>query len=156
MQNHWVFWGFWVSVNAIASYLWSLLAITPSLASMGGMLLGILIFIMVYAMFDRYLVNHNHLSWHHALRKGVFTKAGLQLLNLTLLLNLPLSPEFWAGMASVSISSNLLDLSDTASPFLFTLVNALLTGFFLSLMVAVISLIFWLMSNAKAKVSVNP
>lgn len=156
MQNHWLFWGFWVSVNAIASYAWGVLLITPTVASMGGMLLGILIFIITYAVFDQYLLNKNHLRWHNALRKGVFTKAALQLLNLSVFINLPLAPEFWAGMASIFISSNVLVLSERDYPFLFTLVNTLLTGFFLSLMVAVISLIFWLISNAKAKVSANP
>lgn len=138
MKNHWAFWGFWISINAVASFIWGNIVISPSLPSVTGMLLGILFYIVVYSAIDGYLQHHhNHLQ--QALRKGVYIKAALQLLNLALFFELLIAPELWAGIASVSFTQEVLDLQQTTQPFLFSLTNTILTGALLSLMVVVIS-----------------
>lgn len=78
------------------------------------MVLGILLYIVLYALVDKALLAHNHLQSHHALRKSVYIKAGLQLLNIGLLLGLPISLELWTGSMSLHITDDLLGIQPTA------------------------------------------
>ena len=138
MKNNWAFWGFWVSINAVASFIWGNIVVSPSLSSVTGMLLGILFYIVAYSAIDGYLQQrHSHLQ--HSLRKGVYIKAALQLLNLALFFELLIAPELWAGIASVSFTQEVLGLQQTTQPFLFSLTNTILTGALLSLIVLAIS-----------------
>lgn len=138
MKNNWAFWGFWVSINAVASFIWGNIVVSPSLSSITGMLLGILFYIVAYSAIDGYL-QHRHSHLQQALRKGVYIKAALQLLNLALFFELLIAPELWAGIVSVSLTQEVLGLQQTTQPFLFSLTNTILTGALLSLMVLAIS-----------------
>ncbi len=150
MRNHWLFWSFWVIVNALAGYVWGTLLMAPTtLGPIAGMLLGTAIFIVAYALIDKYLITHRYQNWHQALRKGVYIKAALQLLNFTLLLKVPIVPELWAGGISISMVTDILGINSRAQPFLFALTNTLLTGLLLSMMVAAISFIVGITSKAK-------
>ena len=136
MHYRFGFWTFWVVVNAIASFVWGAVLHNNIL----GMLVGIACFVVVYTLLDSYLLKH-HRKAHKALITGVYIKAGLQLFNIAIFsnLNIPMIPEVIAGILTLTILEPIIN-SDQ-QPFLFALLATLLTGFFLSLMVGVISLI---------------
>lgn len=152
MKNHWAFWIFWVSANAVASFIWGNLVISPSLPSVAGMMLGIAVFIIVYAVIDHYLMTHKHHQLHQSLRKSVYIKAGLQILNLGLLVGLMVSPELWAGIMSTGFTQQTLGIQPNIAPFFFTLINTLITGGLLSLMVAALTILLAFASKMKSKV----
>ena len=138
MQYRFGFWTFWVVVNAIASFVWAIV-FNQSTPYILGMVVGVACFIMAYTLFDGYLLKHQHRQAHKALITGVYIKAGLQLLNIVTFISLPIAPEMWAGIGAVAIVEQLVNIHQ--QPFLYALLATLLTGFFLSLMVGVISLI---------------
>lgn len=143
MTNHWLFWGFWVMANALASFMWGSIVLSAIPAAFAGMLLGIVVFILVYGTLDAYLIKQNLSRWHDALRRSVYIKAGLQLMNVFLAFGWPASPELWAGIISVGITQDRLGIAQNHYPFGFALLNTLLTGAILSLMVAALTAIIF-------------
>lgn len=143
MRNHWLFWGFWVLVNALASFTWGSIVVNSVPLAFAGMLVGIVIFILIYGSVDAYLLKQGYTQLHNALRRSVFIKAGLQLMNGFLIFGWPLSPELWAGIISVGITDDRLGISQIHHPFAFALLNTLLTGAILSLLVAVLTAVIF-------------
>ena len=140
MKLRWPFWILWVIVNALASLFWAVF-LGNSLPYFAGIVSGIACFIIFYTLLDGYLSKHQHFAAQRALGLGVYIKAGLQILNLFVLIDLPsLIPEVWAGAAASLLISELIDISDS---FSFALLTTLLTGAFLSVLVAMISLLVW-------------
>ncbi|SUD92118.1 hypothetical protein [Psychrobacter phenylpyruvicus] len=143
MKNHWLFWGFWVLVNALASFIWGSMLLRPIPSAFAGMLLGIAIFILIYGSLDAYLLKRGYTQLHNALRRSVFIKAGLQFMNLFLIFGWPIAPELWAGIISVGITNDHLGISQNLYPFLFALLNTIFTGAILSLLVAVLTAVIF-------------
>ena len=140
MTIRWGFWSFWVGMNAITGFIWAIVLLPPSLASIGGILLGIAIFILFYGWLESYLINIKMLRLRDAMLKGVYIKSALQLL---------IVPEIWAGMAATFITKEWLKISEYHYPFLSGFFNTLFTGSFLSVLVALITLVtvFFLKKN---------
>ncbi|MBV7435207.1 hypothetical protein KRX19_09250 [Cardiobacteriaceae bacterium TAE3-ERU3] len=148
MQLRWSFWILWVIVNAITSFFWAVF-LGNSLPYLAGILSGVVCFIVFYTLLDGYLAKHQHFSGQRALVRGVYIKAGLQVLNLFAINNLPpFIPEIWAGSAAIMLVDKLVHESDS---FLFALLTTLLTGAFLSVIVGAISLVIWVCTTDKAK-----
>ena len=148
--THWRFWTFWVCVNAIASFGWGI-ALGHGTAYVLGMVVGIAIFIVAYALLDAYLLKNGLKKWHDALKLGVYIKAGLQLLNLGIFIDLMISPEIWAGILALMVVGDGFDIgfgidSDTY-PFWFALASTLMTGAILSLIVGVLTQLIKLFKN---------
>lgn len=143
MKNHWLFWGFWILVNALASFTWGSMLLKPIPSAFAGMLLGIAIFILIYGLVDAYLVKQDYIQLHNALRRGVFIKAGLQFMNLFLIFGWPIAPELWAGIISVGITDDHLGISQNHHPFFFALLNTIFTGAILSLLVAALTAVIF-------------
>lgn len=149
MKLRWSFWMLWVIVNALASLFWSLF-LGRSFSYFAGILSGIACFIVFYTLVDGYLAKHQHFAGQRALVRGVYIKAGLQVLNFLAIADLMnLIPEIWAGSAALMLINELTYID--ANSFLFALLTTLLTGVFLSVMVGVISLIAWAFTKDKAK-----
>ena len=148
MQANWKFWTFWVVVNAIASFIWAII-LDNSIPYILGMLVGVACFIVAYTLFDGYLLKQQHKTAHKALVRGVHIKAGLQLLNFGMLINLPIAPEMWAGIVATDIVEQLVYINQ--QPFLYALLATLFTGFFLSLIVGVISLVVGLVQSRSSQ-----
>lgn len=111
------------------------------------MVLGVGCFIVFYALIDDFARKR---SWHQftaSLQKGVFIKAGLQLLNLAIPISPFIAPEVWAGIGGLYIAETFW--SDNTQPFLFTFTATLITGTNLTLFVAAISLLISLISKPK-------
>lgn len=148
MNKRWGFWTFWVSINAIAAFAWGFLISDNLWSFIGGMLVGISCFIVFYTLLDDFARKN---GWHKfiaALQKGVYIKAGLQVLNLAVIIPIsPLvSPEVLAGMGGLSVTESVLDMNQ---PFLLSFITTLITGALLSLLVGVISLIVLFISDSK-------
>lgn len=140
MQLRWSFWILWVIVNAIASFFWAVL-LHNSLPYLAGILSGVACFIVFYTLIDGYLTKHQHFAGQRALVRGVYIKAGLQILNLLAFNDLiNFIPEVWAGSAATMLVNELI--YDTTS-FLFALLTTLLTGALLSVIVGAISVVIW-------------
>ena len=149
MSKRWGFWTLWVCISAIAGFVWGVALNGNSWLSIGGMVAGICCFIVFYTLLDDFARKH---QWHRfitALQKGVYVKAGLQILNLAMPIFPFISPEILAGVAA-SYIVEVLGL-DFHQPFLLSLVMTLITGALLSLFVGVISLIILLISNKEAR-----
>ncbi|WP_230657082.1 hypothetical protein [Psychrobacter sp. I-STPA10] len=144
MRYRFGFWTFWVVVNAIASFVWAIF-LDNSIPYILGMLVGIACFVVAYTLLDGYLLKHQHKTAHKALITGVYIKAGLQLLNFGFFIQMPIIPEIWAGAAAMTLLESFINPNN--QPFLFALLATLLTGFFLSLLVGVISLIVGLVQS---------
>ncbi|MDN6275108.1 hypothetical protein [Psychrobacter sp.] len=113
-----------------------------------GMAAGIGYFIIFYTLLDDFARKK---QWHRfiaALQKGIYIKAGLQVVNLAMPIARFVSPEILAGMAAVYIAERLG--LDYHQPFLSSFVMTLVTGAILSLGVGVISFIILLVSSRKA------
>ena len=151
MQNHWLFWGFWVLVNALSSFGWGSIVVGSSLVALVGMLVGIAVFIVFYGSVDAYLLKQGYSRMHNALRRSVYIKAGLQLLNASIFLGWPVSPELWSGMIAVGITEQRLGISQTHQPFWFALLNTLITGALLSLLVTLLTAIIYLLNRNRSK-----
>ena len=149
MQNHWLFWGFWVCVNALSSFGWGSIVVGSSLVALMGMLVGIAVFIVFYGLVDAYLLKQGYSRIHNALRRSVYIKAGLQLLNAFIFFGWPVSPELWSGIVAVGITDQRLGISQTHQPFWFALLNTLLTGALLSLLVALLTFIIFLLNRIR-------
>lgn len=155
MNKRWGYWTFWVGVSAIASFVWGLqIADKDFWPSVGGMLAGIGCFIVFYTLFDDFARKN---QWHQfiaALQKGIYIKAGLQIINLVVLVvpgvYIFISPECWAGSGALYIT-DLLGVPSNNYSFLFNFVMTLVTGALLSFLVAIISVIVLLMSKPKKK-----
>ena len=148
MNKRWGFWTLWVCISAVAGFVWGVALNDNSWLSIAGMGSGIGCFIVFYTLLDD-LARKN--QWHRfiaALQKGIYIKAGLQILNLVTPIFPFISPEILAGVAAIYIVE-LLGL-DFHQPFLSSFVMTLITGTLLSLCVGVISLIILLVSNKKA------
>ena len=148
MNKRWGFWTLWVCISAIAGFVWGVALSGNSWLSIAGMAAGIGCFIVFYTLLDDFARKH---QWHRfitALQKGVYIKAGLQILNLAMPIFPFISPEILAGIAA-SYIVELLGL-DVHQPFLSSFVMTLITGALLSLCVGVISLIVLLVSNKNA------
>ncbi|WP_296205875.1 hypothetical protein [Psychrobacter sp. UBA3962] len=143
MKNHWLFWGFWVLVNALASFTWGSLLVNPIPSAFAGMLLGIAIFILIYGSLDAYLLKRGYTELHNALRRSVFIKAGLQFLHIFLIFGWPIAPELWAGIISVGITDDYLGINQNHHPFFFALLNTIFTGAILSLLVATLTAVIF-------------
>lgn len=143
MKNHWLFWGFWVLVNALASFAWGSMLVNPIPSAFAGMLLGIAIFILIYGSLDAYLLKRSYTELHNALRRSVFIKAGLQFMNLFLIFGWPIAPELWSGIISVGITDDHLGISQNHHPFFFALLNTIFTGAILSLLVAALTAVIF-------------
>lgn len=152
MQNHWLFWGFWVLVNALASFGWGSIVVGSSLVALTGMLVGIAVFIIVYGSIDAYLLKQGYSRIHNALRRSVYIKAGLQLLNAFIFFGWPISPELWSGIIAVGITDEHLGISQNHQPFWFALLNTLITGALLSLLVGLLTVLIYLIRNRSSKV----
>ncbi|PNK60740.1 hypothetical protein [Psychrobacter sp. FDAARGOS_221] len=148
-KNHWLFWGFWILINALTSFIWGSLLVNSALWALLGMLLGIMVFIVIYGAVDHYFIKHNHLNVHRALRRSVFIKAGLQLLNVFVLIGFSVSPEIWAGIIAVGITDEILGINQIQHPFLFALLSTLFTGALLSLLVAALTAIIALVKRCR-------
>lgn len=147
MRKRWGFWTFWVGINALASFVWGIALSINTLASLSAMVLGVGCFIVFYTLIDDFARKK---SWHQfttSLQKGVFIKAGLQLLNLAIPISPFIAPEVWAGIGGLHISE--IFWSDNTQPFLFTFTATLITGAILTLFVAAISLLISLISKPK-------
>lgn len=151
MQNHWLFWGFWVLINALSSFGWGSIVVGSSLVALVGMLVGIAVFIVFYGSVDAYLLRQGYSRMHNALRRSVYIKAGLQLLNASIFLGWPVSPELWSGMIAVGITEQRLGISQTHQPFWFALLNTLITGALLSLLVTLLTAIIYLLNRNRSK-----
>ena len=145
MQYRFGFWSFWVVVNAIASFIWAII-LDNSIPYILGMLVGVACFIVAYTLFDGYLLKQQHKTAHKALVRGVHIKAGLQLLNFGMFINLSIAPEMWVGLGAISILDPFISIHQ---PFLFARLATLLTGFLLSIMVGVISLVVGLIQSKR-------
>lgn len=148
MNKRWGFWTLWVGISAIAGFVWGVILNGNSWLSIAGMVAGVSCFIVFYTLLDDFAYKN---QWHRfitALQKGVYVKAGLQILNLAMPIAPFVSPEILAGVAA-SYIVELLGL-DFHQPFLSSFVMTLITGALLSLCVGVISLIILLVSNKKA------
>ncbi len=143
MKNHWLFWGFWILVNALASFVWGSMLLNPIFSAFAGMFLGIIVFILIYGSIDAYLLKQGYTQLHNALRRSVFIKAGLQFMNLFLIFGWPIAPEIWAGIISVGITDDHLGINQNHHPFFFALLNTLFTGAILSLLVAVLTAVIF-------------
>lgn len=152
MQNHWLFWGFWVLVNALSSFGWGSLVVGTSIVALMGMLLGIAVFIVIYGSIDAYLIKQGYSRIHNALRRSVYIKAGLQLLNALIFFSWPVSPELWSGIVAVSITEERLGISQINQPFWFALLSTLLTGALLSLLVGLLTAIIYLAKRSRDNV----
>lgn len=153
---HWGFWIFWVLVNAIASFVWAIV-LEQSMPYILGMLVGIGCFVVAYTLLDGYLLKHQLKTAHKALITGVYIKAGLQLLNIGVLsnINIPMVPEVLAGVVTFATLEPIIN--SVQQPFLYALLATLLTGFFLSLLVGVISLVVGLVqSKGQSKQQAKP
>ena len=148
MQYRFGFWTFWVIVNAIASFVWAII-FNQSIPYILGMVVGVACFIVAYTLLDGYLIKYQHQTAHKALITGVYIKAGLQLLNIGMLFSLPIAPEMWAGIGAIGIVEQLVNINQ--QPFLYALLATLLTGFLLSLLVGVISLVVGLIQSRSSK-----
>ena len=148
MNKRWGFWTLWVCISAIAGFLWGVMLSGDLWPSIAGMMSGIGCFIVFYTLLDDFARKH---QWHRfiaALQKGVYIKAGLQILNLAIPIFPFISPEILAGIAANSIVKFLgLDFQQS---FLSKFFMTLTTGALLSLCVGVISLIVLLVSNKNA------
>ena len=151
MQNHWLFWGFWVLINALSSFGWGSIVVGSSLVALVGMLVGIAVFIVFYGSVDAYLLRQGYSRMHNALRRSVYIKAGLQLLNASIFLGWPVSPELWSGMIAVGITEQRLGISQTHQPFWFALLNTLITGALLSLLVGLLTVLIYLIRNRSSR-----
>ena len=151
MQNHWLFWGFWVLINALSSFGWGSIVVGSSLVALVGMLVGIAVFIVFYGSVDAYLLKQGYSRMHNALRRSVYIKAGLQLLNASIFLGWPVSPELWSGMIAVGITEQRLGISQTHQPFWFALLNTLITGALLSLLVGLLTVLIYLIRNRSSR-----
>ena len=150
MQLRWSFWILWVVVNAVASFFWAVF-LGNSLSYLAGILTGIACFIVFYTFVDGYLAKHQHFAGQRALVRGVYIKAGLQLLNLLAINDLsPFIPEVWAGSAAIMLVDKLIYESDS---FLFALLTTLLTGAFLSVIVGAISVAIWAIIKDQTKLN---
>ena len=155
MNKRWGYWTFWVCVSAIASFVWGLqIANKDFWPSVGGMLAGIGCFIVFYTLLDNFARKN---QWHQfiaALQKGVYIKAGLQIINFAVFVvpgvSMFISPESWAGLGAFYVT-DLLGVPSNHYPFLFNLMMTLITGALLSFLVGLISVIVLFMSNSKKK-----
>ncbi|MBF0657624.1 hypothetical protein IPZ60_02595 [Psychrobacter sp. NG25] len=148
MNKRWGFWTLWICISAIAGFVWGVVLNGNSWLSIAGMVAGVSCFIVFYTLLDDFARKN---QWHRfitALQKGVYVKAGLQILNLAMPIFPFISPEILAGVAA-SYIVELLGL-DFHRPFLSSFVMTLITGALLSLFVGVISLIVLLISNKNA------
>ncbi|MBH0094814.1 hypothetical protein I6E61_00235 [Psychrobacter sp. NZS113] len=149
MNKRWGFWTLWVCISAVAGFVWGVALNDNSGLSIAGMASGIGCFIIFYTLLDDFSRKN---QWHRsiaALQKGVYVKAGLQILNLAMPIFPFISPEILAGVAA-SYIVELLGLGFHQS-FLSSFAMTLITGTLLSLCVGVISLIILLISNKEAR-----
>ncbi|WP_019672100.1 hypothetical protein [Psychrobacter lutiphocae] len=149
MKNHWLFWGFWVLLNALASFVWGNLVLASKVPALLGMLAGIAVFIVVYGLVDAYFIKKGYLKLHQALRRSVYIKAVLQLLNIFVIFGISISLELWAGIISVGITDKYLGINQMLQPFGFAFINTLLTGTILSLVVSVLAGFILLLRRGK-------
>ncbi|MDN3452827.1 MULTISPECIES: hypothetical protein [unclassified Psychrobacter] len=150
MNKRWGFWTLWVCISAVAGFVWGVALTNNSWLSIAGMASGIGCFIVFYTLLDDFARKN---QWHRfiaALQKGVYIKAGLQILNFAIAIPISpfISPEILAGMGAFYVY-DFLGLSDN-QPFLSNFIMTLTAGALLSLCVGVISLIILLVSNKKA------
>lgn len=145
MKKRWGFWTFWVSINAFAGFIWSLIVTVNTLSSFSGKVLGVICFIIFYTLIDDYARQRNWQQFIISLQKAVYIKAGLQFLNLLLVISLFISPEFIAGLGGLCAAESLW--SESAQPLLFTFTATIVTGTLLSLLVAVITFTVSLLSK---------
>ena len=148
MNKRWGFWTLWVCISAVAGFVWGVALNDNSWLSIAGMVSGIGCFIIFYTLLDDFARKNQWDRFIAALQKGVYIKAGLQILNLVTPIFPFISPEILAGVAAIYIVE-LLGL-DFHQPFLSSFAMTLITGALLSLCVGVISLIILLVSNKKA------
>lgn len=129
-------WTLLVTFSAIAGIIGGLLSEDATLASISGMLFGILTFILIYYGIDKSLIKRKLEPQRKSLVLAVKIKMALQLLPFI---------DALAGSASLNIVSEFIYERD--SELLYIYVTTLATGFVLSWVVGVIFFIIRLVSK---------
>ncbi|MCW9717189.1 hypothetical protein [Avibacterium sp. 21-599] len=139
---------FWTAVvlfNTAVCFFFGLL-ISSHPMSILGMCIGVLCFIAFYTFVDYHLLIKQKLRWHKALRRSALIRGGLQIAVL-----LHVSIEFWCGFLALALLEVLFGSS--LPLFLHSFLATLLTGLFLSVILAILCVICFFLAKPKKQLN---